>query len=395
MFHRPLKLGTLVACGVLAAGSLAACGSSGSGSSSGAIKIMVTGTLSSPNLSYPQQQAGAEAAAKAINASGGVDGRQIEIEACNDGLDPNKAIACAQKAKQDGVVALDGGIEEFSGQMWPKLQAAGIPWVASIVISGDQGTNPDSYPLSGGITAAFMETGRVAVDKGGKNVVIFEHENTQAQYTASIIAQGVTGAGGHVATTVVSKIGSTDTSAAAAQAMAAHPDAIACACNQGDAARLLQSVVQAGFKGPFAGSISSFTDSDLASLGPAANQIVAGADMLGPDAPAAAQWVTEMNAYDPKAQKDNISGGAWLGVHVIAELLKGQSDPSARTLTNLLNTSPSINILGMAGDSVTFTKPGPISASPRVVNMNAMAYTVQNGKFVAASPKFTNPLTGN
>ncbi|WP_157749373.1 ABC transporter substrate-binding protein [Jatrophihabitans sp. GAS493] len=355
---------------------------------------MVTGTLSSPNLSYPQQQSGAEAAAKAINANGGIDGHPIQIVVCNDGLDPNKAIACAQKAKDEGVVALDGGIEEFSAQMWPKLEASNIPWVAPVVIAADQGTNKMSFPLSGGITAAFMQTGRLAVEKGGKNVVIFEHENSQAKFTGDIIAQGVKLAGGTVVKTVISKLGSTDTSAAAAQAIAAHPDAIGCACNQGDAARLLQSVVQAGFKGPFAGSISSFTNSDLSSLGSAANQIVAGADMLGPDAPAAAQWVSEMNANDSKAEQDNISGGAWLAVHVVADLLKGQSDLSSKNLTSILNTSPSINIYGMAGDSVTFTKPGPIPATPRVVNMNAMSYGVKDGKFAATATTFTNPLTG-
>lgn len=169
------------------------------------------------------------------------------------------------------------------------------------------------------------------------------------------------------------------------EALAAKPAAIACACNQGDAARLLQGVYSAGFKGPVAGSISSFTDSDIKTLGAAANQIVAGAHLAGSDMPAAKQWVDELNAEGSSAEKDNISGGAWLGVHVIANVLKGQSDLSSANLVKLLNTSPSISVLGMSGDSISFTKPGRYSGAPRVVNSNAFGFTIQGGKWVPVS----------
>lgn len=409
MISRTMKFGAITASTLLLVGGVAACSSSKSGgsttssaaaggssaaadaSSSAAtptgtpIKIMVTGTLSSPILSYPQQEVGANAAAKAVNAAGGVNGHPIVIETCNDSLDPNKALQCAQKAVDDKVVALVGGIEEFSAQMWPTLQKANIPWVASIVINGDQGTNALSFPLSGGIPSAFNESGRLAVQKGGKKVVIFVHENSQSTYTADNIEAGVKAEGGTVIKRVLDKLGNTDVTSQVQQALAAKPDAIACACNQGDAARLLQGVYSAGFKGPFAGSISSFTTNDIKTLGPAANQIVAGADLVGPDLPAAAQWVSEMNAVDPSAQKDNISGGAWLGVHVIANELKGQSDLTSANLVHELNTSPSISVLGMSGDTITFTKAGPYPSAPRIVNSIAYAYAIKGGAF-AGSP---------
>ena len=63
------------------------------------ITFMTIATLESPNFSVPQVQTAIEARVKSINAAGGVNGRPLEAEFCNDRFDPNEAAACARACR--------------------------------------------------------------------------------------------------------------------------------------------------------------------------------------------------------------------------------------------------------------------------------------------------------
>src|SRR5580704_13309918 len=88
----------------------AACSSSGSssgsagasGTSSGAaasgspIVLYGVTTYNNPALSIPEVNDGAQAAAKAINAAGGIKGHPLQVTICDDNFNPNQAQACAE-----------------------------------------------------------------------------------------------------------------------------------------------------------------------------------------------------------------------------------------------------------------------------------------------------------
>jgi ABC-type branched-subunit amino acid transport system substrate-binding protein len=396
--HKLLCAAAIAAC----VAALAACGNSGgsnnaaqNGTATGSpIKVMNTATLSSPNLSYPQSVDGAKAAADAINKAGGVNGHPIEVLSCNDGLDPNKAATCLQQAVQNKVVALVGGINLFSAELWSGLHAAGIPWVGISVISQDQGTDSMSYPLTSGTPGIFTESGRLAVEHGGKNVVILRHENSQSAYVANYIAQGVALAGGTVVKTVTSNIGNPDTTSAAAQVMSAHPDGVGCACNQGDGARLLKSLRQAGYTGAFTASVSTVPQSDVTALGGLTSNVWLAADSRAADDPKAQQFVSEMNAENPSANLDNVASDTWLAVHTIADLLKGQPSPTSANLIKALN-SGMISTDDLAGPSFSFAAPGPLQGAPRVANPAVIDLTVKAGQITSVTGAFRNPLSGS
>ena len=50
------------------------------------------------------------AAARAINAAGGVNGHPLVVDSCNDQGDPNLSATCARKMVSDHVVATFGDI---------------------------------------------------------------------------------------------------------------------------------------------------------------------------------------------------------------------------------------------------------------------------------------------
>jgi ABC-type branched-subunit amino acid transport system substrate-binding protein len=356
---------------------------------------MVAGTLSSPNLSYPEAATGALAAAQAINKAGGIDGHPINVIQCNDQLNPSTALTCVRKAAQDHVLAMVGGIDLFTAELWPVLKAEGIPWVGLDVISADQATNPMSYPMTGGVVTGFYQAGRQAVEKGGKRVVIIKNENPQATFVADTVASGVASAGGTVAGQVVSAIGNPDPTPAAHEALAKHPDAIACACNTGDGARILKAVRQAGFSGAFTAGYATFLATDVQTLGALGDNTYTPNDIPDASDPKASQFFSQMHAYDPTAPTNDISAGAWLATYTLAQVLKGQSSLTSATLIHQLNTAPSIDTYGLAGGPLTFAKPGWLSQYPRVTDPYVINFAITHGARAPVSGSFINLSAGS
>ena len=86
---------------------------------SGPIRIGVAGSFSDP-IGLPMKLA-AELAAEEINATGGINGRPIELVARDDYADPDSAVFIANDLYESGVTAVVGHL--FSG---PTLAAAPV-----------------------------------------------------------------------------------------------------------------------------------------------------------------------------------------------------------------------------------------------------------------------------
>jgi ABC-type branched-subunit amino acid transport system substrate-binding protein len=205
-------------------------------------------------------------------------------------------------------------------------------------------------------------------------------------------ADGVTLAGGTVVKTVTSSIGSPDT-AAAAQVVSAHPQGVGCACNQGGAARLLKSLRQAGYAGPFAASEATVIQSDIPTLGSLASNLWLAGNVHQAGDPQAAQYLAEMKGHGTAGYVDNVAADAWLAVHAIAQVLAGKPDVTAASLVSALK-SATIDTGGFAGPAFSFAATGPIKDAPRIANTNVLIFTVKSGRLVEQTGQFVNPING-
>jgi ABC-type branched-subunit amino acid transport system substrate-binding protein len=152
---------------------LAACRSSDEGGGGGGggggdtIKIFLSYPGDNPNSPYDDMPAAAEAAVKAINDDGGINGADLELITCNNLFDQPKSLECARQAVQENVVALVGQSDFYSEQTLPVLEQAGIPTVGlySFGNPGDfQAAN--SYPINGGSIQTFLALPRLMADRG-------------------------------------------------------------------------------------------------------------------------------------------------------------------------------------------------------------------------------------
>jgi ABC-type branched-subunit amino acid transport system substrate-binding protein len=109
----------------------------------------MTLTAETGPIAFPEIPASAKAAAKAINDAGGVNGHPITIITCDDKLTPAGAAACARKAISEKVTAVVGAISPTGGDSYmPILEKAGIPSVADLAPSNSEATSPLSYPIA-------------------------------------------------------------------------------------------------------------------------------------------------------------------------------------------------------------------------------------------------------
>ncbi len=118
----------------------------------------------------PEILSGALAAAKAINAKGGINGRQLKVVGCNFQNDPNLAAGCGRQAVSDGAVAVVG--ECFYGSnLDPILEAAKIPYFVLAQLPGDF-TASDTFPIGPGAEGVLISDVALLVKEGHPKVGI-------------------------------------------------------------------------------------------------------------------------------------------------------------------------------------------------------------------------------
>ncbi len=118
------------------------------------IKIGVAGPITGPYAKFGEQLTrGANAAAAAINASGGIDGNKIEIIPGDDACDPKQARAVANRMVNEGVYAVAGHFCSSS-----TIPASEVYDEANILMVTPASTNPQVTER--GLPAVFRVCGR-------------------------------------------------------------------------------------------------------------------------------------------------------------------------------------------------------------------------------------------
>lgn len=383
------------AAAVVAVGALVAGCGGGVESGPQPVRIMTIASFESQSYSLPWLRTAIQIGVDALNRAGGVDGRPVEVSFCNDEFNPNGAVACAQRAVDDEVVAVVGGLTPNVGALAPVLEAAGVPFIGpGGADSVAEATSPISYPINGGSVAFTMAAGRLAVQRGGPNVVVVPMDNPANLRGGEWLAEGVRRAGG-TARTVVAPLTAPDYSATAASILSSAPDAVGLSASDATAARIVTALRQGGFTGTITGPASIVNAASLKELGAAADGIVLASRGL-PSSDTSnslvAEYNTEMKAADPQIRIDDIGLNGWLSVKVFGAALQGRTVEGPESVVAALNSLASPIDLG----GVYPSYPGPsdqpqVPEYPRIAVFEVMENTVRGG-VVTPSGEFFNPL---
>lgn len=132
------------------------------------IKIATVGPMTGQYASFgAQMKAGAEAAVKAINAAGGVNGQMLELAVGDDACDPKQAVAVANQLVADGVIFVAGHF--CSGSSIPASQV---------------------YTEEGVLQISPASTNPALTDEGGDNVFrVCGRDDQQGAIAARYLAE--------------------------------------------------------------------------------------------------------------------------------------------------------------------------------------------------------------
>ncbi|NBB10840.1 branched-chain amino acid ABC transporter substrate-binding protein [Pseudomonas sp. SLFW] len=164
------------------------------------VKIGVSGPMTGANASFGLQfWKGAQAAADAINAAGGVNGEKISLTQYDDACEPKQAVAVANKAASDKMVGVVGHFCSSS-----TIPASEVYDEAGIITITPASTNPNVTER--GLGAMFRMCGRddqqgiVAGDYivdvlKGKKVAVINDKDTYGKGLADATAKQLTARG--------------------------------------------------------------------------------------------------------------------------------------------------------------------------------------------------------
>src|SRR5215207_7409127 len=166
----------LIAGGAACALLLTACGGGGGGGGddSGPIQLFQIAPIESQAVSLPFIESGARAAIEAINADGGINGRELELTTCNDRYDATEAQRCAQEGARGDYVAVVGMLTGHGPQVWPIFEQSSLPSIGADAITPADTQSDMSYLIEPGVPA-YSAMPAIAADRFGATKIAAIH----------------------------------------------------------------------------------------------------------------------------------------------------------------------------------------------------------------------------
>ena len=358
--------------------------SSGNKATGKPIKMFIITTIESQFQSLPESVAGAKAAALAISNNGGVKGRPISIDFCDDHGTPAAATACARKAvsEKSDVVQMT---TNFSSLIYPILRAAQIPTVGNNMFSPADFTDEDSWPLVPGSNiyhsaSPFMvaAAGKKTMDAASLDIATAVQNAKLSQATAPKANLGWKGVTQFPATT-------TDYAPIVQKLKNAGSEATTLIIAGPSIPPILKAAQQLGFKHTWVSNPTGASAAVLKEAGDLAEGMLVISPLPTADDPKFKGFNEEMDAAGKAGIKDTdkrttVSEIPWLAVHAVAAIGDTMTDElNGPNLIKALNKGKDIDVAGLITWSPADKGPAQF---PRVTNSTVYPQIVKDGKVV-------------
>jgi len=350
------KVGALLAAGLIVV-SAAGCSSDSSKSSDSSggkpqsasssgpsltgepIKVGMIAPTNAPVYSVPGELAAVRAAVATINSQGGIKGRPLVLDYCNEANDANKGAACGRKVAASDDVATLNVISPFAG---PAVTEAlkGVANVGYLALTPPEYEAMNNFPTNGG--GAFFQpasvVGALQDDSSLKKVVIAANEGQQSDPIVSSIEKAVNNAGGTVSGKVRLPLTTIADYTPYAQKLISSGAQVAALSMSGTASSgIIKAVHQLGGNMVFTSSAGAMTSPVLKDLGSLANGIYIGSPTPwindASNYPGMNDFVASVKAEEERGDKDaaisNLGPFAvldWLTTMQLRDVLTGIVD---------------------------------------------------------------------
>ncbi|MBC2865016.1 ABC transporter substrate-binding protein [Streptomyces mexicanus] len=368
--------------------TLTGCGSGGGQSGGGPVKIFQFAPYESQTASLPYMKTSAQAAVDEVNAAGGINGRKLELETCDEKYDPNEAVRCAQRAVQEHAVAVVGSLSAFGAQVMPVLQSAKIPSIGADALTPADARSPMNYLIDSGVPGY---TAMPAVAKkylGATKIALIQIEFANAGETKKYVEKGAELSGSKIVYSAEIPTDTVDFSQYVAAAKKSGAQAIVSSLAAEWTTKLWKAMESTGSNLKVVASAGSVTPKVAAEGGDAAagTYVVAGTPSADEANPWGKQYIAAMKKYEPSEKVyAGVGLRSYAAVHLFAEVAKGiDGGVTSTSLVQALDKVHDMEFMWI--DHLSFDKSGPIAGYPRVVATEAFPAVIQDGKLVSKEP---------
>ncbi|MBE3202553.1 ABC transporter substrate-binding protein [Frankia sp. CH37] len=287
------------------------------------IKIAAIGGLSGGVSSNPEYATGARAAVAAINKSGGIDGRPLELKLCDNHQNATDSANCYREILADkDIVAIAGGSDNYHDATKAQIEAAQMPIIGQYPVSGFDLTNSLAFNVNGAVVVGFHGLAQDVVKSGAKRIGLVTLDIPTADVIRKTVNDVFSKAGVEVVNNVQLAPSTADLSAPAQQATQNSPDAVVWLTFAAQTSVAVKALRATGYEGTVAFAGSAFDQDQLKTMGadgPATIGLV-----LPPawdtSTPYGKQFNEDMKAYEPDGKVDELSLNSWLGVKIFAQV---------------------------------------------------------------------------
>lgn len=330
----------------------------GGGATGTPIKLLqITGT-GAGFAGFPHAVTAAQAAVKAVNDAGGVNGHPIELEECNDEFQPNAALACGRQAVSDHVVAVVGAYSGLGDNWMPALTKSNIPCIGCAGYSASESTSPMFFPLGAAGAPTVIAAGVAACGLGAKHPAVVYVGHAAGAFLAKSYDTGLKVCGDKAKEISIQQ-GGADFTAQAAQATSGT-DLIDTIIGQPDINKFKADVASTGYKGYITDAYEN-AESDYYTAAPSLNANTYVQSVVVPayvNDPSVKQFNDEMDKYadNPGSlRRTEAAEVAWAAVHVAADMLGKASSMDSAGLVAEMKTQTNYKFGPMA--PVNWSKP--------------------------------------
>jgi branched-chain amino acid transport system substrate-binding protein len=364
---------------------------SGSGQPASGSPVVIYGVAATSGQlqTYPGFEPAMNAAATALNKTGGINGHPIKIAFCDDGSDPNVSASCAHKASDTGAIAV---VEHsnFDGANAPIYGQQNLALLSSGGNAGDY-TNPANFSIDAGSSGDHVGAPTGLAKLGLHKLAVVAVDVPAATADIPPIQVAAKAAGMSFVGSVLFPVTATNYSSFALKLKQLGADSAMMVTSFAEATGFIKAADQLGLNNVtwvFPGSTTG--EPQIAQLpSDAQSKIFVVSDwppFRATNLAAVKQFNAEMAASGAAANNPaplQVDFAAWMSVHLIAEVanqIKGPVDN--KTFLAQLHNTATVNGLGL------FTwhpnKVRQVPSQPRLTN-GIVYYEVTDGKQLVLS----------
>lgn len=298
-----------------------------------------------------QFAAGARLMFDRINASGGINGKTIELKTLDDGYEPDRCAANTKKLIDEDVFALFGYIgTPTSVVALPLATSAKIPFLAPF--TGAQGLREPFNRYAFHVRASYFdETARIVnqlYSVGMKNIAVFYQNDAYGQAGLAGVNRALAALGSKPVALGTVERNTVDVAAAVKAIVPSRPEGIVQISAYKSCAAFIRAARKAGAGGQFCNVSFVGTAALAAELGADARGVVVSQVMPYPFAPKsslAGEFLKAAPAAKVEANYSSIEG--YVAAKVLGEgLRRAGTNPTRETLIAGLESMKDVNLGG-------------------------------------------------